>query len=170
MKMINKVLLAIVLSCVMVGCGLNNRDSQSLIVEENTENSIIVSEPQESIVEDNEGSDSMNKDIKVTIKGKEYAFSLENNETARAFLELLPNEWEMSELNGNEKYVYLNETLPTNSYNPKRIEAGDVMLYGNNCIVVFYKSFNTSYSYTRIGHIDNLLDLGNESIIIQFSI
>lgn len=42
------------------------------------------------------------------------------------------------------------------------------MLYGNNCLVVFYKSFNTSYSYTKIGHIDNLSDLGNEDVIIKF--
>ena len=74
----------------------------------------------------------------------------------------------MNELNGNEKYVYLNNSLPTNSYNPKRINSGDIMLYGNNCLVIFYESFDTSYSYTRIGHIDNLPDLGNENIIVKF--
>ena len=42
------------------------------------------------------------------------------------------------------------------------------MLYGNNCLVVFYKSFNTSYSYTKIGHIENLSDLGNKNVIIKF--
>jgi hypothetical protein len=41
------------------------------------------------------------------------------------------------------------------------------MLYGNNCLVIFYKSFYTSYSYTRIGHINNLPDLGTESISIK---
>lgn len=42
------------------------------------------------------------------------------------------------------------------------------MLYGNNCLVVFYKSFDTSYSYTKIGHIDNLSDLGSRNITIKF--
>lgn len=29
------------------------------------------------------------------------------------------------------------------------------MLYRNNCLVFFYKSFKTSYSYTPIGKITN---------------
>ena len=74
----------------------------------------------------------------------------------------------MSELNGNEKYIYLNTTLPTNTSNPKHINSGDVMLYGDNCLVIFYKSFDTSYSYTKIGHIDNLDNLGNSNILIKF--
>lgn len=67
----------------------------------------------------------------------------------------------MSELNGNEKYVYMNDLFLTSSIKPKHINAGDVMLYGNNCLVIFYKSFDTSYSYTKIGHINNLPNLGN---------
>ena len=74
----------------------------------------------------------------------------------------------MNELNGNEKYVYMDKSLTTNSFNPKQIKKGDVMLYGDNCLVIFYKSFETSYSYTKIGHIDNLENLGNGSIIVKF--
>ena len=81
---------------------------------------------------------------------------------------MLPVEYNMNELNGNEKYVNLDNTLTTNSYNPKHIEAGDIMLYGNNCLVVFYKSFDTQYSYTKIGHVENLSDLGKENITIKF--
>ena len=106
--------------------------------------------------------------VKVIIDNKVYTLELEDNETANSFKNLLPQEYKMTELNGNEKYIYLDTKLPTNSKNPKYINAGDVMLYGNNCLVVFYKSFDTSFSYTKIGHIDNLDDLGSSNITIKF--
>ena len=106
--------------------------------------------------------------IKVTINNKNYTLKLEDNQTVTEFLELLPQEYTMNELNGNEKYVYINESLTTNSYNPKHIEKGDVMLFGDNCLVIFYKSFDTPYSYTKIGHIDNLDDLDNDNVVVIF--
>ena len=117
---------------------------------------------------DIEGESNMNLNINVIIGGKTYKAELEENDTARNFINMLPQEYNMTELNGNEKYIYLDETLPTNSYSPKHIKKGDLMLYGNNCIVVFYKSFDTSYSYTKIGHIENLPDLGDKNINIKF--
>lgn len=65
----------------------------------------------------------------------------------------------MEELNGNEKYCCLDEPLPSNAEVVGHIEAGDVMLYGDSCIVVFYESHDTSYSYTRIGAVENPEDL-----------
>lgn len=119
------------------------------------------SSKQETIINDkNEEKISM----KITINNNEYTINLEDNETVKELVSLLPLELNMSELNGNEKYVYLDESLPTNSYNPKHINSGDVMLFGDNCLVIFYDSFNTSYSYTKIGHIDNLPNLGKGSI------
>ena len=108
------------------------------------------------------------KSVKAIINGIEYTIDLEDNETTRSFINYLPQELKMSELNGNEKYVYLDTSFPTNSSNPKIINAGDVMLYGDNCLVIFYKSFNTSYSYTKIGHINNLSNLGNNNITVRF--
>ena len=110
----------------------------------------------------------VNNQVKVLIDKKEYTMNLEDNETAKEFVNMLPLELNMNELNGNEKYIYLDTILPTNSSNPKHINSGDVMLYGNNCLVIFYKSFDTSYSYTKIGHIDNLPDLGNNNVPVKF--
>lgn len=61
----------------------------------------------------------------------------------------------MSELNGNEKLYNFPTNLPTNSSNPGTIHTGDLMLYGSYTLVLFYKSFSTIYSYTKLGRIDN---------------
>ena len=108
--------------------------------------------------------------VYININNKKLGIDLENNSTTSALIKLLPLELSMNDLNGNEKYVYLNESLPTNTYSPKHIEAGDIMLFGDNCLVIFYESFDTSYSYSKIGHIDNLPELGNENIDITISV
>ena len=104
--------------------------------------------------------------VKIKINDDEYELKLSNNETAKEFLKLLPLNIDMQELNGNEKYYYLDDTLPSNPQNIGKIEKGDVMLYGDDCIVIFYKTFNTAYSYTKIGHIDGLNELSSENITV----
>ena len=125
---------------------------------------------QDSNIVENESSkiNEVIESVKVIINNTEYIINLEDNETAESFVNNLPQKLEMNELNGNEKYVYLKQSLPTNPSNIKHINAGDVMLYGDNCLVIFYKSFSTSYSYTKIGHIDNLPNLGSDNIIVKF--
>lgn len=118
----------------------------------------------------NEGYKTMENviNINVSINSKKYNATIENNETAKNFISQLPQEFNMKELNENEKYVYMDNSLPTNPINPNHIKSGDIMLYGSDCLVIFYKSFDTKYSYTKIGHIDNLPDLGNDNVIVKF--
>ncbi len=115
-----------------------------------------------------ENGESMDTTIKVIINNKSYTAQLENNETANQFADMIPQQFNMNELNGNEKYIYLDSDFQSNPTNQRHIEAGDIMLYGKNCLVIFYKSFNSSYSYTKIGHIENLSDLGNKSVVVRF--
>lgn len=65
----------------------------------------------------------------------------------------------MNDLNSNEKYGNLSSELPVNARRPETIRAGDLMLFGSDCIVLFYKSFSTSYSYTPIGRIADVTGL-----------
>ena len=118
-----------------------------------------------SITNNNEKENKMTK-IYASLNSEKLEINLEENSTASALVKLLPLDITMNDLNKNEKYAYLDESLPTNTYSPKHIEAGDVMLFGDNCLVIFYKSFDTSYSYSKIGHINNLpeLDGGNVSV------
>ncbi|WP_240668638.1 cyclophilin-like fold protein [Piscinibacter defluvii] len=82
-----------------------------------------------------------------------FAVTLEDNPTARAFAQMLPLTLDMPDLNDNEKHVRLPRSLPTNAVRPGTIRTGDVMLYGSDTLVVFYKTFPSSYSYTRIGRV-----------------
>ena len=81
---------------------------------------------------------------------------------------------EMIELNDNEKYVRLPSSLPANASNPGTIQAGDLMLYGSNTLVLFYESFSTSYTYTKIGRIDDASGLaaalGTGNVKVSFEL
>lgn len=122
----------------------------------------------------NINNNSNSKSAKLLIDNKEYSITLEDNETVDALVNNMPFDLSMSNLNGNEFYSYLDFTLPTNSYDPGKINKGDIYLYGNNCLVIFYESFNTSYSYTKIGKLDNIEVLdnikGKNNIIVSLEI
>ena len=87
---------------------------------------------------------------------------------------MFPMTLHMNALNANEKYHYLDSSLVTNSSNPRRINAGDIKLYGNSCLVIFYDSFNNSYDYTDLGKVDNVnefvAELGGGNVTITFEL
>jgi hypothetical protein len=93
--------------------------------------------------------------MKIIIGSKTFTASLYDNATANALKAMLPLTINMSELNGNEKFYYLSGALPTNASPRGNIQPGDLMLYGNNCLVLFYKGFSTSYSYTKVGRVND---------------
>ena len=110
--------------------------------------------------------------MEIMVGSTSFTATLYDNAAAKALIEQLPMTLNMSELNGNEKYDYLDHNLPTDPGRPSEIKAGDLMLYGNNCLVLFYESFSTSYSYTPLGYIDDpegLAEaLGSGSVQITF--
>ena len=112
------------------------------------------------------------KTITVTVNGKTFRATLADTDAAREFCDMLPLTLGMDELNGNEKYFYLDESLTRDASVPASIRTGDLMLYGSSCVVLFYKDFSTSYSYTSLGHIEDasgLADaLGRGSVTVTF--
>ena len=106
--------------------------------------------------------DEMEK-IKIKITGNTQIFTatLLDNNTAKAFKKMLPLTIKMSELNRNEKFGDLPNSLPTNPSIPKTITNGDLMMYGSKTLVIFYKTFTTSYSYTKLGQIDDATGLAS---------
>ena len=111
-------------------------------------------------------------EIKITIAGKDFTAVPANTQAAAEFLKRLPLTLRMNELNGNEKYAGLPDRLPADSACPGKISRGELMLYGNSTLVLFYESFPTSYSYTRIGKITDVRGLkeavGRENITVTF--
>gem|GEM_PF-6381579 len=110
--------------------------------------------------------------INVIVGSQTFSAVLDDSETGKAFYDMLPLTLNMSELNNNEKYNYLSTSLPADAHCPGTIEKGDLLLYGSSCVVLFYKTFSTSYSYTRIGKIESATGLeqavGSGSVTVRF--
>ena len=110
--------------------------------------------------------------MRMKIGSNTFTATLSDNATATAFKGKLPMTIKMSDLNGNEKFFDLPDKLPTNASNPGTIQSGDLMIYGSNTLVLFYKTFSTSYSYTRLGGINDTKGLaaavGSGSIMVTY--
>lgn len=113
-----------------------------------------------------------NGKIKIKVGSQTFTATLLDNNSAKAFKEMLPLTINMVELNNNEKYYDLPNSLPTNSSNPGTIKNGDLMLYGSKTLVLFYKTFSTSYSYTKLGAVDDVTGLatalGSGNVTVTF--
>lgn len=109
----------------------------------------------------------------MTIGERRFAITLADDAAAHAFAAQLPLTLDMSELNGNEKHAELPKALPANATRPGTIHAGDLMLYGTTTPVVFYETFDSSYSYTRLGRVTDpgglTQALGRGPIRVSFS-
>jgi hypothetical protein len=109
----------------------------------------------------------------MTIGERRFAITLADTEAARAFAARLPLTIDMPDFNSNEKHAELSVALPTSTVRPGTIHSGDLMLYGSRTLVLFYLTFDSVYSYTRLGRLDNPADLqqvlGKGTVRITFS-
>lgn len=117
-------------------------------------------------------ADTTGNRLRIRVGRSLFTATLQTNATVAAFKARLPLTIPMRELNGNEKYGQLLPDLPTNAANPGTIKAGDLMLYGSSTLVLFYETFRTSYSYTKLGQIDNpaglAAALGSGNVTVTF--
>ncbi|MDO5852828.1 MAG: cyclophilin-like fold protein [Thermoplasmata archaeon] len=122
--------------------------------------------------EDTEETDTVTK-ILMTVGDETFTITLADTDAAHEFASMLPMTLSMSDLNWNEKYAYLDTSLTASSSRVGAVSAGDLMLFGEECVVVFYESFSTSYTYTRLGTVDDPSGLaealGSGSVTVTFS-
>ena len=115
------------------------------------------------------------KTMVIAINGETISVEWEDNETVAALMSLVSEETisiQMSMYGGFEQVGNLGTSLPRND---KQIttEAGDIVLYSGNQIVMFYGS--NSWSYTRIGKVTDKTQseledlLGNGDVTITIS-
>ena len=111
--------------------------------------------------------------ITILAGGRQFEASLQDNASTQALIAQMPFTVTMSEMNGNEKYYYLPASLPTQAQSIGAIHTGDLMLFGSDCLVLFYEDFRTSYRYTRLGSVSNpeglseALSRGNVQVTFQ---
>ena len=103
-----------------------------------------------------------------------FSATLEENEAVSALVEMMresPVVIQMSDYSGFEKVGPLGTSLPA-SNSQTTTQTGDIVLYNGNQIVIFYGS--NSWSYTRLGHIDDLTGwedaLGSGDVTVIFSL
>ncbi|MBC3787320.1 cyclophilin-like fold protein [Spirosoma utsteinense] len=119
-------------------------------------------------------TDTAGSRLRIKVGSTTFTATLLNKATVTAFKARLPLTVSMTELNGNEKYYNLPKDLPSSASNPGTIQTGDLTLYGSNTLVLFYKTFPTSYSYTRLGRVNNpsglAAALGAGSVTVTFEL
>ena len=99
--------------------------------------------------------------MNITIGQSTFSTELADTKAAQELTALLPLTLEMQDHLSNEKFAELPKALSRNDQAVGRIEAGDIMLWGGNTLVVFYESFQSSYRYTKLGKIKNTAQLKN---------
>ncbi len=113
------------------------------------------------------------KTIFVSIGKHRFTIDLADTVSAEELSQLLPLTLVMQDHLRNEKHADLPRRLSTGNSRPGRIEAGDVMLWQGKTLVVFYESFDSAYSYTRLGKIRDVRHLkaavGRESVRMDFT-
>ena len=127
------------------------------------------------IVQDNEPEQEADTMV-LTINGEVVSVEWEDNESVDALMDLVSKEplsIRMSMYGGFEQVGSIGTSLPRNDVQTTT-EAGDIVLYSGNQIVVFYGP--NSWAYTRLGKVTDITKaemtelLGNGDVTITISL
>lgn len=165
--------------------GQTASDTEHVSTEKAPESTVAAPEtasPSESKPEETQSETSKDTEEKPAMKtlimridGNKVTVDWEENEAVAALAELVkgrPLTVQMSMYGGFEQVGSIGTSLPRNDAQTTT-QAGDIVLYSGNQIVVFYGS--NSWAYTRLGHITDktaaqMKDLlGNENVTIVIS-
>ena len=107
------------------------------------------------------------KNMNLLIDDKELNVTWEDNDSVKSLKQILPLTIRMHEYGGFEQTGSIGQSIVRND-SQINVVPGDIVLYNGNAISVFYN--NSSWSYTKLGHINlsksELNDLLNKSEVI----
>ena len=114
-------------------------------------------------------TDEMKGGIRLSIDGTQVPVTWEENASVDELKTLLPLTVKMSMYGGFEQVGPVGRSIVSND-EQITTEAGDIVLYAGDRIVIFYGS--NSWTYTKLGHIDQAQEemeklLGQEDVEIQ---
>lgn len=174
-----KKITAILFVCMMIAsltaCGQRGAQKEPTegVVEPTADEAIesVADEKVEREIEEPEQEEIM----VIAINGETISVAWEDNESVAALMDLVSEEAisiQMSMYGGFEQVGNLGTSLPRND---KHIttEAGDIVLYSGNQIVMFYGS--NSWSYTKLGKVTDMTEseleelLGNGDVTVTIS-
>ena len=161
MKKLWDIAITVILLLSLVGCGGRDSDADESCspvgpsVAEGTEETAPEGQVDEMQSEQTEGNGLEVEEMSILMKiGEEtVAVIWEENESVAALVELLreqPMSMQMSMYGGFEQVGSFGTSLPRDD-EQTTTQAGDIVLYSGNQMVVFYGS--NSWAYTRLGRI-----------------
>ena len=181
MKKLTSLVLIVLLSLALFGCGSTPAQSAQTaapIQETQAQTAAPAPEAEDELQMwiNETGGAEVEKALRMTINDTEVTVDWEDNESVRALRELCteqPLVIEMSMYGGFEQVGSVGQSLPR-SDSQTTTQAGDIVLYSGDQIVIFYGS--NSWAYTRLGRITNqdaagmaaLLGNGNVMITIAY--
>jgi hypothetical protein len=115
---------------------------------------LVISCSSEETQAQEQNSETMSQKMYITIDGKTFPVQLVDNSATQTLVAALQDgdiTYEASDYGGFEKVGALGRSLPTSNMQITT-QAGDVILYSGNQIVLFYGS--NSWSYTRLGRME----------------
>ena len=173
-KLKKAVLLAVFIGGMAVYTACRTEDEQKSTVQDNDTRDVEISgEETKGGQKEEISEEDAEMKMNVQVGTENFTATLEDNEAVAAFTEMMKEEpvvIQMSDYSGFEKVGSLGTILPA-SNSQITTQTGDIVLYNNSQIVIFYGS--NSWSYTRLGRIDDLTGweeaLGGGDVTLTFS-
>ena len=124
--------------------------------EEDTEATATATANEQSSSQDAQGREQGRvSNMKITVNGREFTATLEDNATTKALEGVLPLTVPMDNLYSREMCYHLPDALPTDDVATRGYEVGDLVYWPPmHSLVILYAQNGEHFSYQKLGHVE----------------